>query len=358
MILATGQAQAIHFLDILGLGGSDGNITKIKYRLRENFLPTDVVWSEDGNYIATSGTPLDEIHIWDVKNNKIIKKLHAPFPEGTNKQMVFTADGRYLAFCPGYREIPLVIYNITSGEIVKKFTGKDKIACYKIAISFDGKEIFTVGNRSISIINIENFSIINQFDIPNTLLYSIKDASWLTDNKNIIVGSDGNYEKIDGEERKPVSRLFKVNINSQKILNNVIAYGSPYFSDITTVATSPDGRLVATGTNSNVGGENNRIRSSVHFFDANNLNFLAAPMDGLIPTDGAIHGLDFSSNGKYLIVSHLDDRTSSIHIFDTQSLKLIDTAHSSAGVRALAVQKHGNLFAVASAQHIIIFELF
>jgi len=80
-------------------------------------------------------------------------------------------------------------------------------------------------------------------------------------------------------------------------------------------------------------------------------------MDGAIPKDGAIYGLDFSSDGKYLIAGHLDEDNSSVHIFDTKSLKLIDTAHSSGGVRALAVQRHGNLFAVASASHIIVFEL-
>jgi WD40 repeat protein len=156
--------------------------------------------------------------------------------------------------------------------------------------------------------------------------------------------------------------LFKININSQKILNNTIAYGAPYFSDITTVSTSLDGRFVATGTYTGSGRDmQHLINASLHIFDASNLSLLAAPldgpMDGAIPKDGAIYGLDFSSDGKYLIAGHLDEDNSSVHIFDTKSLKLIDTAHSSGGVRALAVQRHGNLFAVASASHIIVFEL-
>ena len=204
------ESHAVHFLDIIGLGGSDGHIAKIKYRLRESFFPTNVAWSEDGNYIASASSQSREIHIWDVKKNEIIRKLHIPAPPGgETKTMVWTIDGKYLAVFTGFGELPFIIFNVDTGVIAKKFSNNDKIICTKMDLSHDGKRLAIIGGNEVSIINTENFNIINQFEIPKETLRAIRDLSWLPDNKTIIIGGYPKYEDAGFGEKKQLADCLK-----------------------------------------------------------------------------------------------------------------------------------------------------
>src|SRR5438128_1660155 len=68
------SAYAIDILGALGVGADSGTgkIAKLAFTLKEDFVPTSIVWSPDGRFIASSGTHTRSIHIWDVSQEKLV----------------------------------------------------------------------------------------------------------------------------------------------------------------------------------------------------------------------------------------------------------------------------------------------
>lgn len=105
LLVAVGRSYAFDLSGWLGLDGDSGsgNYADLAFHLRENFIPTSIVWSPDGRYIASTGTQTRTLHIWDVTTKQIIRSMELPgSPAGLFHNMAWSPDGRYLALCNSF----------------------------------------------------------------------------------------------------------------------------------------------------------------------------------------------------------------------------------------------------------------
>jgi WD40 repeat protein len=124
---------------------------------------------------------------------------------------------------------------------------------------------------------------------------------------------------------------------------------------VISMAFSPDGTRLATGTETGTGGASTpSVTRSVQIWNVADNVLLGAPLDGL--DFGKVYGLAYTSDGKYLIAGHSEDN-GTIHVLNARTLQVADTVHGPGHVDAIAVHPSSNLFAAAAGQSIVIWSL-
>lgn len=139
-----------------------GKVARLAFRLDDgSFVPTTVVWSPDGRFIATSGTQTRTIHIWDVAQRKLVKVLDLPHvPAALFHNMAWSPDGRYLATCNSFAS-SLRIYATKDWSVVKDIGWGGAIGCGKPAFSSDGQEL-TVWGQNLTTFATSDWRVIRQ----------------------------------------------------------------------------------------------------------------------------------------------------------------------------------------------------
>jgi WD40 repeat protein len=112
-------------------------------------------------------------------------------------------------------------------------------------------------------------------------------------------------------------------IPSRKIQAYFYVEGQGYPEAVTSLAVSPDGKRVATGTRTGEGNPPDQlVTASVHVVDLDDGALLGRPLDGL--KFGEQKGLQYAPNGSYLIVGHCNNNDKTIHVIDGHTLNVID----------------------------------
>jgi WD40 repeat protein len=140
--------------------GSSGKYAKFQFALHETMYPSSVAWSPDGRYIATGSNAAKNIHIWDVKQRKIIKALRIPWPAPWFHELAFSPDGQYLAACDGTGV--LRIYRTGSWTAVHAFSELHSHGgCDHPVFSSDSQRIAT-GLGYLTVISVPDWHIIKR----------------------------------------------------------------------------------------------------------------------------------------------------------------------------------------------------
>jgi len=128
--------------------------------------------------------------------------------------------------------------------------------------------------------------------------------------------------------------------------------------DVRSLAVTPDGRRVATGTDSSVSGASNKsiISVGVRLFGLTTGNLV-----GSTPT-GAFHGnqsaMAFTHDGRYLISLNITrDGSRAVYLIDANTLQVVDALDTGNIVYDLTIRQDGKDFAVGSGNSIIVWSL-
>jgi anti-sigma factor RsiW len=241
-----------------------------------------------GSTTLATGDTGGTVRLGDVQRGDLLRTLHAG--TGPVNAVAFAPDGQTLA--TGNSDGRVRIVRVGSGEILKRFDcgAGQLIQC--LAYSPDGK-ILAVGG----------------FDRPRLVPR--------------IADTDGNMNISDKNADISTVRLFEVGSWKERALL------AGHHGAVTTLAFSPDGRLLATA------GADRTIR----LWHVSN-GKLAAAFKG---HKGRVNSLAFTPDGT-LLLSGADDKT--VKLWDVVRRRLFLNVAQSTTVRCLALSPDGNTLAV------------
>ncbi len=232
----------------------------------------NLIFSPDGKYIITSGSD-NKVNLWSI-DGKLIRTHKRTYYKGSlpglvNKKILFSPDSKYFAFFDRGNEIKL--YDIR-GELIKTFNG-----LYNMAFTHDGKYVVTRSKKVIVFMNMEGEQV-GSIETGHKGFFSAFNLS--PDDKYVVFVYRGSVEfwSIDGvliktfklssiKNKKRVSKIY-FNIISSSHDGKYIAYGvkednsiklynmdgkfintfKGHSGHITSVAFSPDGKYIASGS--------------------------------------------------------------------------------------------------------------
>ncbi len=340
---------------------TSGTVTHLQFELQDDMPVTSIAWSSDGKYIAASSTQSRKIHIWDLAGRRRIREFEHP-AVGAFRDLAWSPTGRYLAVCGGHHGRFSLYDSKTWEEVPLSLPERDPtgVAC---AFSSDGQQLAVLGG-SLSIFAAPDWRSIKFADLRNSLVQGVPfmfsavgylpGTHILLIGGNDIAGTDkqrgvwGDVWVLSPAETIP-NREFQAYRNDRD--------GTP--GQLTSLAISPDGRAVATGTTtggSGVGVTSGTVTASVHIVSVRDATLLGAPLDG--QPFGPPEGIAYTPDGRYLIVAHSGIYTShAIHVIDAQSLRVVDLVHAGNTVFGLAVSPDSKQFAVSAGQRIAVWSL-
>lgn len=164
---------------------SGEEIKTLKGRSKSLF---SVVWSPDGQYIASSAVH-GFIDIWNVNSGKCIKTFN--IPSKIVDPFAFSPDGNYIVACtgPGFIEI----WNVNSGKRIKTLEGHS-LEVYSVAYSPDGSKIVSgSGDKTAKIWDANSGECMQTLEGHS---YAVSSVTWRPDGKYIVSGSSDKTLKI------------------------------------------------------------------------------------------------------------------------------------------------------------------
>lgn len=349
-----------------------GKVARLAFRLDDaSFVPTTVVWSPDGRFIATSGTQTTTIHIWDVAQRKLVKVLELPhMPAPVFHNMAWSPDGRYLATCNSFAT-SLRLYATKDWSVAKDFGWKDAIGCAKVAFSSDSREL-TVWGGDLTTFATSDWHVIRQLkgvqivggkavNVPhrwaeNLLLH---DMAYVPGTHTLVFGA-GKFTKGTGvcEPSAPFSPfaglVYVLKPGDTALPAPFVVYCRPHGREVSLLAVNPDGKTLVTVTGASEKISDNGLDVITEPGNNTKVIRLADGRDVTPPltwiSNNVPGGLAYTPDGRYLIMGEagLYHNDHPVYIIDARTMQLLDTVHAPPDVSDLAAAPDSSGFAVAT----------
>jgi len=310
------HASFSHSLDLLGWFGKGGDsgsgqVAQVQFHLRDGFVPTTLVWSPDGRFIATTGSQTRNIHIWNVEQQKLVRDLLLPNPPASDyRTMAWSPDSRYLVTCNSF-ESSLRIYDSSDWHVFKDFA-RSEIGCRRPAFSSDGQELAIWGGHDLTILSTKDWTVIKKMELtesdgPNTppkrdaVALGPRTFAYVPGTHTLVFGA-GQYEQ--GEScavgfQPSTGRVWLLSPQETALSRSIVVYCSPKGADVDLLAFHPDGKRLATNTGTGTGAAGMEVTDSVHIINFPNGKLLSKPFDGV--GDRYPRNIIYTPNGRYLL---------------------------------------------------------
>ncbi len=337
------------------LAADNGAIAKLQFELKDDMPVTSIVWSPDGKYIAASSTQGNKIHVWDVEKKKRVHEFERTAAAPFFNELSWSSSGRYLAACDGYRG-GLRLYDIHSWQAAHLIQPIREKRCVASTFSRDGQELAVLG-ESISFYSTDDWRLLRFVDLPNSVShgvpYRFRVIGYVSQSHTILIGGDrrdgsngfkvalGHVWVLDASDEIPRRDFPAYKVEPPSTSGNLIS-----------LAISPDGAQVATGTTTGDGSEAlGFVTASVHILRVSDGVLLGAPLDGL--SFGHQQGLIYTPDGRYLIVAHGGiNIPQAIHIIDAKTLQVRAVVHAGSSIYGLTARPDSSQFAVGAGSSI------
>lgn len=344
-----------------------GKVAQLAFHLDDgSFVPTTVVWSPDGRFIATSGTQTRTIHIWDVAQRKLVKVLDLPHvPAALFHNMAWSPDGRYLATCNSFAS-SLRIYATKDWSVAKDIGWGGAIGCGKPAFSSDGQEL-TVWGQNLTTFATSDWHVIRQLKAvqvdgnkvvaaphPWNQHLLLHDMVYVPGTRTLLLAG-GAFTKGTGvcepspNHYAPLAGLVYVVEPGETVLNRrIVVYCQPQGREVDLLTVNPDGKtlVTATGMMAGIAGPTaENYTRVIRLTDGKNVTPTLTWHSNNVPG-----GLAFTPDGRFLIVGEagLYYNDHPVYIVDAHTMQLLDTVHAPSDVSDLAVAPDSTGFAVAT----------
>ena len=348
-------------------GADSGKVAKFEYTLDDTFDVTSVAWSPDGRYIATSSTQGNLIHVWDVDRRAIAKEFRLTAFNGYMHDLSWSPDGRYLAACDGAAP-SFRVYDIRAWSEAYSFAKEDIGDCRQAAFSSDGKRMAVLGTRVV-VYATTDWSLIKISDLRHGWAKGpplVNAIGFIPGTYTLVIGG-GEYVNVGtGEKSLPgiavahmVGYLWFLGPDETSPSRNFQAYGvtgrDGGAGEVESLAISPDGTRVATGTLTGAGPPGREVIESVRIFDISSGALLGAPLEHT--PFGQQKGLEYTPDGRYVIAGHEEAVTKAIHLIDARTGQIADLVHAGDAVYDIAVHPQSTQFAAGSGTRIVVWSL-
>jgi WD40 repeat protein len=348
-------------LDTLERGGAgDGKIAKYQFTLHEDMFVTSAAWSPDGKYIAASSTMSNEIHLWDVNKRTLVAKIRRNVI-GYTGELSWSPDGRYLPVCDYHGTIR--IYASPDLSEVRLISPKERTGCQAIAFSADGSRFAALGviNRTLAIYSTSDWQLLKSYDNSTGWArgHGFESIAYVPGTHTLAVGGGeferrGNWNPMNGfiyfynpDDAEPSRRIQAYRYEEE------LGMSGP----VTALAFSPDGKRVATGTDTGAGvTDDTYIKMGVRVLDIVDGSILGRPLDGAGAGVRGPGGLAYTSNGRYLITGHRDAH-SPIHVIDARTAQIIDAVPAGGTVYDVTTNPGASEFAAGIDKSIVVWSL-
>jgi WD40 repeat protein len=197
-----------------------------------------LVFSRDGQTLV-SGSLYDKIHVWNMKNKKLIRTIN-PGKNGSTT-LALSPDGEHL-YAGTYLESGIVqVWNIKTGKLIRRINSH-KSGISHLTLTPDGKTLIAAGqDKTIKLWNTQTGKLIHTLKGHNAPVSAIA----ISPNKNIFATSAG----IQGDSKDLTIRLWDIKTGKllQTLTNDIQTAGFLTFS--------PDGKslISARGKSSDYG---------------------------------------------------------------------------------------------------------
>jgi WD40 repeat protein len=303
-----------------------------------------VVFSRDGRLLASAGHD-DVIKVWDATTGVELRsfKGHGTFlyslTSDFRNSVAFSPDGKTLA--AGSQDSTVKLWDIASGELrtLKGHSGWVN----SVAFSPDGKTLASVGG-SVMLWDVATGSVLRTIKTNSFLLRAV---AFSPDGKTLAVGSKDYADAEQTAFGEGVARILDVATGSEL---HVLKSG---WGDVSTVAFSADGKMIATGS----------IDTRIKLWDAATGSLLhslgerpAAPAKPgqpvmMVVSFAFVNSIAFSPDGKTLVSGSFDN---SIALWDVASgSRRGSLSGHSSSVNSVAFSRDGKTIASGSSDHTI-----
>jgi WD40 repeat protein len=344
---------------LFGAGPDSGRLAKLLFELRDDMPVTSIAWSPNGKYIAVSSSQDNRIHVWDVQQRGLRAKLQRETATAEFHSLAWSPDARYLASCD---HDSLRLYNAVTWVSEKVVPSEPTTGCMQPAFSDDGKQVAVLAKAYlVTIYSTDDWRLLKRIDLRDGWargrLYNA--IQYLPHGHTLVLGGS----RPVGVDRSGIAPsdlwMFKEPDSFPTSLFQAYPYHPPDLPGmVNCLAVSPDGRMIATGTLSGNGSPTlGYVTDSVHILSTIDGSLVGAPLDRQGDAGGQ-QGLEFTADGRYLIVGRGGDRNDhAVRVIDAHTLKIVDTVHAGESVYDLAVNPVQSEFAVAAGNRIVVWSL-
>ncbi|MHA2297565.1 MAG: eIF2A-related protein [Candidatus Hodarchaeales archaeon] len=276
-------------------------------------------YSPDGKIIASGG--LDTvIKLWDTETGKNISSLENPIKEYKVFDLTFSPDGKLLVsagkYLHGTADTNIVIWNVTSGKILKSLPGYD-CTVYSLEFSPDGKRLASCDWGGYA-----DWTKVKEFKGHDGIVNSVH---FSPDGKLLASAGDDNALKF-------------WNTTSWELDRPIL-----FSQSVVAVRFSPDGKYLATGC-----GTGTSTETDLRLYDVKSMDY--HPLEGHVSGMGE-DAIDFSPDSKLLATGGKDE---TVRLWNATSGDLITVlAGHARGVKAVAFSPDGTMIAAGSHDGII-----
>jgi WD40 repeat protein len=290
----------------------DNSLTKFKVDSGVN----SIAFSSNSQYITT-GNSNEIVHLWNLQGN-LIREFKTIASDNIVK---FSSDGKYLAAASDTLSDPLFYLWDLQGNLIRKSKESELHIMGSMNFSPDGK-FLGIGfrNGTARIWNLQsNFT--REFFVDKSYV-DVASVAFSSDNKYFINGTENGYIYIWNVQGSFI-RKFKVSSGS---------YPS-------SLALSPDGKLLATGLGMYANSPSN---DSIILWDLQGK--LIAKFKGYRPS--VVYSIEFSPDGKYLATGSSDNTA---RLWDLKGNILAEFKGHQGDVSSVAFSPDGQYLATGSS---------
>lgn len=330
-----------------------------QFDLVDHMPVTSIAWSPDGRYIVAASTQGNQIHVWDVPRRKFILGFERTSSAAGFHELSWGRSGD-LAICDGnFGAVKL--YKARDWSQPRVLGSDGDRACSTSAFSSDGRELAVLGGL-LRIYSVRDGRLLKVIDlvkeVSHGMPFAFKAIGYLPGTHDLLIGGD-DFDSPDPHSQL-TGHVWVLGAGEALPHREFAAYkyeppNAP--AQLISLAISPDGRMVATGTMTGAGaGQLGNVTAAVHILRIADGSLLATPLDA--QGVGYQQGIQFTRNGRYLLVALGGIKTThDIDVLDGRTFQQLATVHAASTVYGLAVQPDGSHFAVCAGSRIHIWSL-
>jgi WD40 repeat protein len=251
-----------------------------------------VVFSPNGRYALVGGSD-NTARLWDVENSIEVRTLRRQEGNaaGTVNSVAFSPDGRYALV--GSSDNTARLWEVETGKEIHLLTTSTG-AVVSVAFSPDGRYALTGGsNNTARLWDLTSRNEVRTLSAP----FSQQFLSIIRTVNSVTFSPDGNYALVGSSDN--TARLWEVGTGRV-----VRTFGAPVDGTASTVnsaAFSPDGRFVLTAGN-------NKLPQLWEIATGKAVRAFVLPLGSpaLSPSSNTVNSVAFSPNGRFILTGSLD----------------------------------------------------